>query len=41
MRAAIYRGPGEITVETVPKPEIESPTDAIVRVTHIAVCGFI
>jgi alcohol dehydrogenase len=39
MRAAIYRGPGEITVEEVPKPEIESPTDAVVRVTHTAVCG--
>ena len=39
MRAAIYRGPGEITVEEVPRPEIESSTDAIVRVTHTAVCG--
>ncbi|MBV0902801.1 zinc-dependent alcohol dehydrogenase family protein [Haloarcula salina] len=39
MRAAIYRGPGEITVEEVPRPELESPTDAIVRVTHTAVCG--
>ncbi|MFC5971484.1 zinc-dependent alcohol dehydrogenase family protein [Halomarina salina] len=39
MRAAVFQGPGEITVEEVPKPEIESPTDAIVRVTHTAVCG--
>ncbi|MBX0325727.1 zinc-dependent alcohol dehydrogenase family protein [Halomicroarcula sp. F13] len=39
MRAAIFRGPGEITVEEVPKPEVESPTDAVVRVTHTAVCG--
>ena len=39
MRAAIYRGPGEITVEEIPKPTVESPTDAIVRVTHTAVCG--
>ena len=39
MRAAIYRGPGEITVEELPRPEIESPTDAVVRVTHTAVCG--
>lgn len=39
MRAAIYRGPREITVEDVPKPEVESPTDAVVRVTHTAVCG--
>ncbi|MFW5964684.1 MAG: zinc-dependent alcohol dehydrogenase family protein [Natronomonas sp.] len=39
MRAAIYCGPGDIAVEEVPKPEIEAPTDAIVRVTHTAVCG--
>ena len=39
MRAAVYRGPHEIAVEDVPKPELESPSDAIVRVTHTAVCG--
>ena len=39
MRAAIYREPGDIAVDEVPKPEIEDPTDAIVRVTHTAVCG--
>ncbi|MFB6126495.1 MAG: zinc-dependent alcohol dehydrogenase family protein [Halolamina sp.] len=39
MRAAIYRGPGDIAVEDVPRPEVESPTDAVVRVTHTAICG--
>ncbi|MDR9429637.1 MAG: zinc-dependent alcohol dehydrogenase family protein [Natronomonas sp.] len=39
MRAAIYRGPREIAIEDVPRPAIEAPTDAIVRVTHTAVCG--
>ncbi|WP_135667408.1 zinc-dependent alcohol dehydrogenase family protein [Halorhabdus rudnickae] len=39
MRAAVYHGPGEIAIEEVPNPEIESPTDAIVRVTHTAICG--
>ncbi|SFS92769.1 zinc-dependent alcohol dehydrogenase family protein [Halostagnicola kamekurae] len=39
MRAAIYKGPGEIAVEDVPKPELESPTDAVIRVTHTAICG--
>lgn len=39
MRAAVFHGPGEIRVEDVPKPEIEAPTDAIVRITHTAVCG--
>lgn len=39
MRAARYHGPGEIEIDEVPKPEITEPTDAIVRVTHTAVCG--
>ena len=39
MLAAIFNGPGEIDVEERPRPEIESSTDAIVRVTHTAVCG--
>ena len=39
MRAAVFHGPGDIRVEEVEKPEIEDPTDAIVRVTHTAICG--
>ena len=39
MRAAVYHGPGEIGIEDRPTPEVESPTDALVRVTHTAVCG--
>jgi alcohol dehydrogenase len=39
MRAARFHGPGDIRVEEVPKPTVEEPTDAIVRVTHTAVCG--
>jgi threonine dehydrogenase-like Zn-dependent dehydrogenase len=39
MRAAVFRGPGEIEIEDVPRPKIEAPTDAIVRVTHSAICG--
>jgi alcohol dehydrogenase len=39
MRAAVYRGPGEIAIEEVSKPELESPTGALVRVTHTAICG--
>jgi alcohol dehydrogenase len=39
MRAAIFNGPGEISIEEVPKPTVESPTDAVVRVTHTAICG--
>ncbi|SDJ47845.1 alcohol dehydrogenase [Halovenus aranensis] len=39
MRAAIYGGPGDIAIEEVPKPTLETPTGAIIRVTHTAVCG--
>ncbi|GAA0307867.1 zinc-dependent alcohol dehydrogenase family protein [Halarchaeum salinum] len=39
MDAAVYHGEGDIRVEEVPDPEIEEPTDAIVRITHTAVCG--
>ena len=39
MRAAVFHGPGEIRIEDVPKPELQTPTDALVRVTHTAICG--
>jgi alcohol dehydrogenase len=39
MQAAVYRGPGEIDVEEVERPERRSASDALVRVTHTAICG--
>ncbi|MFC7073165.1 zinc-dependent alcohol dehydrogenase family protein [Halovenus rubra] len=39
MRAAMYNGPGEIAVEEVPKPALDSPRGALIRVTHTAICG--
>jgi len=39
MRAAVYHGPGDVRVEDAPEPELDAPTDAVVRVTHTAVCG--
>ena len=39
MRAATFHGPGDIRVESVPQPELDSPRGAIVRVTHTAICG--
>jgi len=39
MQAAIYHGPRDIRVEEVSDPEIEASTDAIVRITHTAICG--
>ncbi|KAE8148367.1 alcohol dehydrogenase [Aspergillus avenaceus] len=39
MKAVIYQGPHEFTVEERPKPCILEPTDAIVKVTHTTICG--
>jgi threonine dehydrogenase-like Zn-dependent dehydrogenase len=39
MRAMTYRGPFRVRVEDKPDPEIQHPNDAIIRVTHGAICG--
>lgn len=39
MKAAIYRGAGQVTVEEVPDPRLVEPTDAVVRVLRSCVCG--
>jgi threonine dehydrogenase-like Zn-dependent dehydrogenase len=39
MRAAIFQGPGSITVGDRPDPTIQQPTDAVVRVVMGCVCG--
>lgn len=39
MKAAVYHGPHDIRLESVPDPSIRDPKDAIVRVTRAAICG--
>ncbi len=39
MKAVIYQGIGEVSLEDVPEPKIKEPTDAIVRITASAICG--
>ena len=39
MRAAIFRGPKDITLGERPDPVIKQPTDAVVRVVLACVCG--
>lgn len=39
MRAATYHGTGDIRIEEQPDPEVEAPTDAVIQVTHTAICG--
>ncbi|WP_127551973.1 zinc-dependent alcohol dehydrogenase [Actinoplanes sp. OR16] len=39
MRALTWQGTGKVSVETVPDPKIQEPTDAIIRITSTAICG--
>jgi alcohol dehydrogenase len=39
MRATIFKGKGSIVVEERPKPTVQQPTDAVVRVVLACVCG--
>ncbi len=39
MKAVIYNGPRDVSVENVPDPKIEKPTDVIVKITTTNICG--
>src|SRR6478672_3835620 len=39
MHAVVYHGPGSKAWEEVPKPTLETDTDAIVRVDAVTICG--
>ncbi|SDR24574.1 zinc-dependent alcohol dehydrogenase family protein [Thermostaphylospora chromogena] len=39
MKALVYEGPGRREWKEVPVPEITAPTDAIVRVDAVTICG--
>ena len=39
MRALTWQGTEKVSVETVPDPSIQEPTDAIIKVTSTAICG--
>ena len=39
MKAMVYKGPGERSWDTVPKPRVSKPTDAVVRITKTTICG--
>lgn len=39
MKAFVYGGPGVKTLEDRPKPQIQAPGDAIVRITKTTICG--
>lgn len=39
MRAVTWQGRRNVSVDTVPDPQIKEPTDAIIRVTSTNICG--
>ena len=39
MKAVTYHGKRDVRVEEVPDPQIQLPTDAIIKVTSSAICG--
>jgi alcohol dehydrogenase len=39
MRAAVYTGPGRPSWDDVPTPIVIEPTDAVVRVDAVTICG--
>ncbi|MEE2061454.1 zinc-dependent alcohol dehydrogenase family protein [Rhodococcus artemisiae] len=39
MKALVFHGPGKRVWEDVPDPHIQDPTDAIVRVDAVTICG--
>jgi glutathione-independent formaldehyde dehydrogenase len=39
MKALVYQGPRQVSVEEVPDPRIERPTDVLVKVTSTNICG--
>jgi threonine dehydrogenase-like Zn-dependent dehydrogenase len=39
VRAVTFHGKRDVRVDTVPDPSLESPTDAIVRITSSGICG--
>ena len=39
MRALTWQGKRDVRVEDVPDPQIQEPTDAIIKITSTAICG--
>ncbi|ERS91523.1 alcohol dehydrogenase [Halomonas sp. PBN3] len=39
MKALVFHGPGKRSWEDKPRPSVDKPTDAVVRITHTTICG--
>jgi glutathione-independent formaldehyde dehydrogenase len=39
MKAVVFNGPWDVSVENVDDPRIEEPKDAIIKITTASICG--
>ena len=39
MKAVVFNGPWDVSVEQVTDPKIEEPKDAIIKITTANICG--
>ena len=39
MKAVVYNGPRDVSIDNIDDARIEKPTDAIIRVTTTNICG--
>lgn len=39
MQAVVFKGPLQVALEQRPRPQIQDPTDAILKVRYTALCG--
>jgi alcohol dehydrogenase len=39
MKAVVYHGPGNKSLDTVPMPKVQKPTDAVVKIVKTTICG--
>lgn len=39
MKGLVYHGPGKKTLDELPDPKVQAPTDAVVKITRTTICG--
>src|SRR3954469_8262550 len=39
MKALVYHGPRQVSVDNVDEPKVQKPTDALVMITSTNICG--
>ena len=39
MKSAVFQEPYHVEIQERPDPEIQEPGDAIIQITHTAICG--